>query len=373
MVNAPLENIRLLVRLALHDHEGAVRCLRARTAPLGTLFEFAAARALSAVLFEAIQASPLRESFPAESVATLQLKYAEQQARTREYIAELERVTEHFAAAGQDVLLLKGPYLAARFYGNIYGREFVDLDLLVPKSDRERAFRLLGEVGYAPRSRTLCGSRVTCYFVHGFDFTNGSSHIDLHWRLSRHPSFRVDERAIWSGRRRYEVGGHWYDVLPDEYEVVFAVLSLLRDFERGRPKMKNIVDLLRILAQLDTQLEWNAFLEARRTEGTFGPAVNILGLCLDIADAHDLVPHLDRALARAARHRVTARFSGSSLLLAPAPFGIGNKLWCARVYDASLVTWLLWWTLSLPFRVAVHQRTLTPSRVRPTARSLSDA
>ncbi|MFI5394681.1 MAG: nucleotidyltransferase family protein [Candidatus Binatia bacterium] len=333
-----------------------MRCVRARRAPLDTFLEFAVAHQLSIVVLGAIQESPLCDAFPPRGVEVLRRKCREQGARSRLLLRELERLADRFEAAGQRFLLLKGPYLAARFYGDAHRREFVDLDLLVPAGDRERAFRLLVEAGYARKSRALLGVRLTCYFVHGIDFVSGSSKIDLHWCLSRHPSFRIDERAIWSSRRSYDVGGRPYDVLSDEHEVVLAVLSMLRDFERGRPKIKNLVDLLRILEALDKRLDWDAFLEARRGEGTLGPTVNILGLCLDIAGAHDCFPGLHAALARHAGRRVPVRLAGSPFVFAPASFGLGNKLWCARVYDASVAAWLLWWGVSLPFRIAVHRR-----------------
>ncbi len=354
--NALLENTRLLARLALRDHKGAARSLRERTTPLSALFEFSATHGLSVVLLDAIRELSLGDAFPAQSVAALQRRCEERQRRTQHLLVELERVADGFTAAGQPMLLLKGPYLAARFYGSALGREFVDLDLLVPRTDRARAFRLLGDLGYIARSRTVCGRDLTCYFVHGFDFSSGTSHLDLHWCLSRHPSLRIDERAIWSRRRSYTIGSHAYDVLPDDYEIVFAALSLLRDVERGRPKVKNMIDLLRILAHLDRRLDWSAFFDVRRGEGTLSPAVNVLALCLDITDAYDLVPNLTAALARYTELRVAGLRAESSSLFTPAALGIGNKLWCARVYDTSMAAWLLWWTVSLPFRVAVHRR-----------------
>lgn len=364
MATQSAEDIALLVRLVRRDHEGARRCLRARRAALDAFVDFAVSHQLSTVVLNAIRESPWCDGFPPHAVETLRRRSLEQRARSRQLLEELERVAGRFEAAGQRFLLLKGPYLAARFHGDPQGREFVDLDLLVPAGDRERASRLLAEAGYARTSRTILGSRLTSRFVHGFDFASGSSKIDLHWCLSRHPSLRIDEGTLWARRQSYDVAGRPYDVLSDEHEVVFAVLSLLRDVERGRPKVKNLIDLLMILERLDQRCDWDAFFAARHSDGTFGPTVNVLGLCLEAAQAHDFLPELHSALARHSGRRVPGRCAGSPFHFAPAAFDLGNKLWCARVYDASMMAWLLWWGVSLPFRIAVHRRQRSTTRMK---------
>jgi hypothetical protein len=352
---ATADDIALLVRFALRDYTGAARLLRSRQASSDVFLDLAVAHSLSVVVLQALEGSPLREDFSSEGIAALESRRREWTKRSQGILAELEDLTERFAAAGQRFMLLKGPYLASRFYGAWDGREFVDLDLLVPTADRERTFRLLAEAGYSPKSRVILDSRLTCYFVHAFDFSSARAKVDLHWCLSRHPSFHIGEDAIWAGRQSHVLRGHWYDVLSDEHEVLLAILSLLRDMERGKAKVKNVVDLLCILSALDARLDWDAFFAARRRDGTLGPAVNILALCIEVADARDAVPRLHGTLARHADHRVVVPVAQSPLLFEPALGGLGNKLWCARVYDGSPLTAFAWWAASLPFRMGVHR------------------
>ncbi len=338
--------------------------MRSRETPLDAFLDVAAAQSLSMVVLLALEDSPLRGSFSPQRIEALENRRRDWTARSLDFLAELEELAGHLTAAGQRFMLLKGPYLATRFYGGINGREFVDLDLLVPATDRERAFRVLAGAGYKAKSRVILDERLTCYFVHAFDFARAHAKVDLHWCLSRHPSFRLDEGAIWERRQSYAVHGHDYDVLSDEHEVVFAILSLLRDMELGRAKIKNVVDLISILSTIDARSDWEAFFAARRRDKTLGPSVSILGLCVDAADAHDLVPRLDAVLARYGEHRVPVpvHLAQSPLVFAPTIGGLGNKLWCARVHDASPLTWLAWWAVSLPFRLAVHQTRLIRGR-----------
>lgn len=356
MIAATAEDVRLFVRLLRPDHEAASRCLAARRAPIEALVDTAGQHGLSVVLHRALASSPLRQQFPPPQLERLANAHRRQLERTRRLLEALDHVASRFAAAGQRFMLLKGPYLASRFFGDTEGRDFVDLDLLVPRADRDRAFELLAEAGYLPKSRVLLSQRATCFFVHGFDFSDGATQVDLHWCLSRHPSLRVDEAAMWQRCGSYDIGGHAYDVLAEEDEILFAVLSLLRDLERGRPKIKNVVDLLQVLEAVDSSLDWPRLLATRRREGALGPLVNVLSLCLDVAAAHDLAPHLSAALAEHASRRVKMDTAGEGLAFRPEAYQLGNRLWCARAYDTPLLVWALWWGISLPFRSAVHRR-----------------
>jgi len=157
------------------------------------------------------------------------------------------------------------------------------------------------------------------------------------------------------------VNGRTYDVLADEDEVVLGVLSLLRDIERGGGKLKNLVDLFRILDALDARQDWEAFLDARKRERTLGPTVNVLRLCFLLAGGVGGIPNLRSALGRYAAYDVPARLTPHPFVLAPARFSLGNKIWSARVHETSLPAWLAWWALSLPFRVAVRNQRRRPA------------
>jgi hypothetical protein len=117
-----------------------------------------------------------------------------------------------------------------------------------------------------------------------------------------------------------------------------------------------VLDVIQIVAAVDAGHDWEATFARGRREGTLGPLVNVLALCLDLADAADLAPRLAAILHRWRARRVAFRATGSPLVCVPERFGVGNKLWSARVQDTSLVGWLAWWTVSLPFRIAVHRR-----------------
>lgn len=355
MTGATTEDIRLLVRLARRDVAGIERCLRMRSDSLDRLAEMAVTHGLSVVLLHALENVPTRATISRAHLDAMEARRRRQQTRLPILLKALATLADRFAAADQPFILLKGPYLAARLYGNVSGREFFDLDLLVPLADRARAVRLLAAAGYTRRSRVLFGEGLTSFFVHGFDFSAGDAHLDLHWRLSRHPSLRLDETKIWTRRGSYPIDGRSYAVLSDEHEVVFAALSLLRDLGAGKAKLIKVLDLIQIVAATDASIDWDALLEAGRHDGTFGPLVNVLALYLEMTDAQDLAPRLAAALARYTNRRVPVHPADSPLCFRPVCFSLGNRLWSARAYDTTLTRWLLWWAVSLPFRKAVYR------------------
>ena len=350
----PDPSIQLLVRLLRRDAAGVERALSASSNALDELASAAVEGGLAIVLQRTLDDRALPQEVSGEHRRLL----ARRRERHTERCAALEQglveIARQFNAEDVPFILLKGPYLGSRFYGDVRGREYRDLDILVRRADRRRAFDLLEQAGFARRSRVLVSEALTTFFVHAFDFVAGRVSLDLHWGLSRHPSVHIDERDLWARRTTFRLDNRPYDVLSDDHEVMLQALALLRDIERGRAQMKNFVDLIQLVASIDATMRWDALLAADRSSGTRGPLVNVLSLCLDVADAHDLAPRLAAALEAHRGRRVqslTPAIAGRAAAAAP---GYANRLWAARSYDTTLATWLGWWFVSLPFRRAVH-------------------
>ncbi|HZI84147.1 MAG TPA: nucleotidyltransferase family protein [Casimicrobiaceae bacterium] len=361
---SPDNALKLLVRLLRRDSAGVRRCVETTPDALDELASIAADRGLAVVLLRSLADSALMEGVSADHRRTLLARAELQSTRCTVLEEGLERVAALFAAADLPFVLLKGPYLAARFYGDPRGREFRDLDLLVRRADRPRAFGILSRAGYARRSRILGSEALTAFFVHGFDYVAGGVNLDLHWCICRHPSLRLDEAALWKRKKTFRLNGRAYSVLSEEDEVRLQVLALLRDIERGRPQMKNFVDLVQIAAELDPAMSWDSLFTAGRLDGTHGPLVNVLTLCVDVVDAWRFVPRLAATLKKHAARRVGA--PQPAIEPASRATRYANRLWAARSYDSGLGEWLGWWALSLPFRRAAHG---WPRPVPPRVRS----
>jgi len=112
------EFIQILVNLIRGDHKSAVYQLRSSHASADEFLRFAAANGLSVVVLRALENATLRAMFLPSAIELLEKRAQERADRSLRLLRELDRIAEIFAAAGQRFMLLKGPYLAKRFYGD---------------------------------------------------------------------------------------------------------------------------------------------------------------------------------------------------------------------------------------------------------------
>jgi hypothetical protein len=133
---------------------------------------------------------------------------------------ELVRLARLFAGDGIRVLPFKGPTLAARAYGNLALREFVDLDLLLAPSDVARARRLLGSAGYRCKL-PLAPAQEEAYLatIGQMPFARDGPRIlvELHARLMpRDFHFPLTLEDLWPRRRPVTLAGQQVFTLGDE-------------------------------------------------------------------------------------------------------------------------------------------------------------
>lgn len=128
------EDIRLLVRLVRRDAPGVERLLGTGRASIERLAGDGGLQGIAVVLLDALEALAMRDRLSDGALRRLEERRYRQQARSSVLLRALEDAAVRFAEAALPVVLLKGPYLADRFYGRLGAREFGDLDLLVPAS-----------------------------------------------------------------------------------------------------------------------------------------------------------------------------------------------------------------------------------------------
>jgi hypothetical protein len=88
---------------------------------------------------------------PPEIRELLQASQRNQTIFTLSLAAELFRILDRFASSGVEILLTKGPALAARCYDNPSSRQYGDLDFIVRNHDIRQATKIMIEVGYEPK------------------------------------------------------------------------------------------------------------------------------------------------------------------------------------------------------------------------------
>lgn len=347
------QHLAILSLLLKGEHETAAECLRSGSVQ-GEFIRFIERHNLQLLIFSLLDGSPVRQSLPQQYLRELKRFSLQQWARQETLVRELMQLSAVFATAGQPFILLKGAYLATRFFGRIDRRLFYDLDILVSRDNLPAVERLLRTSGYIRRSKILFNETLTTYFTHAFDFAKSNFTLDLHWRLSANAAHALDYTAIWRQRQEFALRNRNFFVLSDEYELVFSLISIFKDLERGAARLKSFVDLYFILSALGPRIDWEKFVENRRREKILRISVNVLALFLDLFDCRDRFPAVAKFVARE-RALVKRVSSENTAALLEASLGsLQNKRWAAGVYECSRVHVFLWWLVSLPFRLLVY-------------------
>jgi hypothetical protein len=301
--------------------------------------------------------SPVRAVIAPELLRTIDVYWQSQAERQQSLLDELWRLADVFEAAGIEFVLLKGLYFAERYYGGIENRFSWDLDVLVRCSEAASADRVLRSSGYFRRSAVVLSRSLTSNFTHAFDYGNERPRfsVDLHWLLSRHPSFRVDEDAIWKHREDTSLYGRRFSVLSPEYEVVSNALSTFRDIQRGAIRLRALVDLYKVLELEDARIDWNAFFDKRQEERIAGIAVNVLALLFELLECEKRFPGAAGLLDRSRERLVSLPGGDAETLFAPGRAALANRAWTSNIYECSRARVAVWWLVSLPFRMAVYK------------------
>lgn len=145
--------------------------------------------------------------------------------RTIEAVHLLER-------ARIPVIVLKGPLLASRLYGDYGLRVCGDVDLLVRSNDLLRAAHAFSAAGY--HHHTILDARSLarhCKLEHDVAFVhpNDDTLIELHGKVAQpHYSYRVNLGEWWAARQTVRVAGVELEVLSPEHTYLLAAMHAAR-------------------------------------------------------------------------------------------------------------------------------------------------
>jgi hypothetical protein len=126
---------------------------------------------------------------PEDQLHKLKQHYLENSARNTLLTAELCRLIGLFAESGIEAIPYKGPVLSLFAYGDLALRRFVDLDVIVKKSDVLKAREILLAEGYEPtKSLSLSQQELLLRTQHNIQFArdNRQQIIELHWEVAPH-------------------------------------------------------------------------------------------------------------------------------------------------------------------------------------------
>jgi len=148
---------------------------------------------------------------PPQFLSKLKKHYFENSARNTLLTAELCRLIKLFSQEGIETIPYKGPVLALVAYGNLALRRFVDLDVIVKKSDVPKARDILLNEGYTPsKSLSLDQQEILLRTQHNMQFSRDNHRliIELHWEIAPHLfASTVNGERLWQDLITVDLNG----------------------------------------------------------------------------------------------------------------------------------------------------------------------
>jgi len=350
-----LLHIGLVGAILKGDTARAEELLKAGNPDPEEFYRFLWSNHIAGTMYSLLSSSNLGTLFPAWMAERLKSSYLEQWTKNEKLLRETERLRDLFERRSVDVIFLKGPFLAARYYGDVDRRAVSDIDLLIRKEGLPQADRILRGSEYVRKSRAFPSETLAVVFTHHFEYGKNGTDLDLHWNLSTHFTFKIDYIRLWRESRMFTYRGRDYRVLSDEYELVFQILSIFKDIELGTIKLKSFVDAYMIMRAAHGESRWTEFFEQRRREGIFRISLNVLDLVLCFFELHKEFPELAEYLDRNRTYLEITDPDERAGLITRTGFTLSNKRWALALYSSGSVYSFFWWLTSLPFKLQVYR------------------
>jgi len=208
--------------------------------------------------------------------------------------AELFRLIEKFSEARIEAMVVKGPVLSARAYGDPGMRRYEDVDLLVRQRDVLRFTELLTAEGYEPKvpPRTIRAGRVPGEYLFKWPGTNRRIELHTEETLRYFPRWLPVENFF--ARRAYQsVDGHAVSALCAEDELVLVCVHNAKHFWE---RLMWVADVAGLIASQE-ELDWERALSTAREVGA--ERMLILGLRLAEQVLRVKVPEKMESVVRA--------------------------------------------------------------------------
>ncbi len=232
--------------------------------------------------------------------------------------AELFRLLNCFATSGLEVLLTKGPVLAARCYGDPGSRQYLDLDLIVRGKDIHRATETMIALGYEAKVplKAIEAKKLPGEYV----FTQRDTGILVEFHTEH--TFRYHPRPLpveklFERRACVPFDGHDVPALSTEDELILICIHGAKHFWT---RLMWIADVAALVSRQN--VDWDRAMAAGREVGAQRMLRVGLRLAADVLGARLPAQVAGDVRADRAAERVAAQITSRLPLADAAPFGI---------------------------------------------------
>jgi hypothetical protein len=373
----------LLQQLTAHRSQLTADC-REPSAVWNEVVDVAVSEHVAPLLYKRFKENDAQALVPADAWKRLRRAYFLSGDRNTRLSRELGTVLQRLRDSGILVIVLKGAYLAEAVYGDVALRPMVDVDLLVRKTDLDRAQSILLDMGgfqqqpSRDRNRSLPprhkGTKMSPdgnalrppgglgvvssdstgeNAVHPVSGQPGGVEpdrelkrhalpvslrdlaIELHWTIvSPTGPARIDDTGLWNRARPALIAG--VEVLTLSPEDLLLHLCLHFCYEDSCVGLRSLCDVAETVQHFDGELDWPLVAERAREWGAtrhVGLALHLAASMLGEAVPDDVVERLvpegiDPRILEAAREAVltqTGRHHWESLFRAQGARTLGEK------------------------------------------------
>ncbi len=201
---------------------------------------------------------------------------------------EFCKIYDTFEKHGIRVIPLKGIILSETLYGNPAFRLFADIDILINKSDINRAKDKLKELGYT----------ISDYSPgHQIAAIKNTLVVELHWLLLPPWLNRINTGNLWKRAKTYELDARRIPSLSLEDMLLFSSLQVRHDWPYIY--IFRLCDINEILTQHKKNIDWDYIIYAAEEYGIKRTFYCGLYLCQELFDptlpekiAHALSRHI---------------------------------------------------------------------------------
>jgi len=240
---------------------------------------------------------------------------------TMNLCAEMFRLFDSFAAAGIEALVIKGPVLSARCYGDPGFRQYGDLDLVVRDRDILRSTELMMNLGYEPSVpvAVIRAKKVPGEYV--FRQSRTKLLVEFHTELTfRYHPRPLPVEKLFSRQARVSIDAHEIPALSPEDELL---LICIHGAKHLWEKLGYIADVAAFVSE--QELDWERVKSAAEEVG--GERMLYVGLRLagDVLGA--ALPESVAALSRsdATVGRLASQITRWLPAAGSAPLGIFER------------------------------------------------
>jgi hypothetical protein len=230
------------------------------------VLELAQWHRLLPLLWEHVREPDPQLRVPDEVVDVLRDSARESTARSLNLQHEMGRILALLGREGVPVMLLKGAALVETVYPHPGQRTMVDLDLLVPRSDIQRAHAVVQTLGYSVGGARVArdDDHVLATYHHHYPLRRdgGAVIVELHQGLvDDRPDF--DVQGIWDRAWPSDHGGHRHLLQAPEDLALHVAMHFAKDrMSRHESALGQLADLVRIVERLP--IDWDVTVDRAR-------------------------------------------------------------------------------------------------------------